>query len=194
ILIMAEVNWCLFKAVDGMRSFRILILSVVLTALLITVASILQNMGDVYLVACCIIFAVAVKWLFTWMFIPPFHLIGSVMGTVISLRLLLGTILSLLHRRVQGLNWFLRKHIVSFTVASSMMTGFVLLLQGIVSTESLSRTGLLLFVMGVAMSGAIIYLVILIKLKVFSNQQLKSLPFGYKLIAVSEWMNQEKRG
>lgn len=194
ILLMPEVNRLLFKTADGTMSLRILMLAVVLTALLITVASILQNMGYVYLVACCIILAVAVKWLFNWMFIPPFHLIGSAMGTVISLCFLLGTLLLLLHRKVQGLNWFSRKHIVSFTVASSMMTGFVLLLQGIVPTESLSRTGLLLFVMGVAMSGAIIYLVILIKLKVFSNQQLKSLPFGYKLIAVSEWMNQEKRG
>src|SRR5699024_12220727 len=101
--------------------------------------------------------------------IPPFHLIGSAMGTVISLCFLVGTLLSLLHRKVQGLNWFSRKHIVSFTVASSMMTGCVLLLQGIVSAESLSRTGLLLFVMGWAMSGAIIDLVILIKLKVFSK-------------------------
>ena len=56
-----------------------------------------------------------------------------------------------------------------------MMTGFVFLLQGIVPTESLSRTSLLLFVMGVAISGAIIYLGILIKLKVFSNQQLNNI-------------------
>src|SRR5699024_4583303 len=138
------------------------------------------------LVACCIILAVAVKWLFNWMFIPPFHLIGSAMGTVISLCFLLGTLLLLLHRKVQGLNWFSRKHIVSFTVASSMMTGFVLLLHVIVPTESLSLTVLLLFVMGVAMSWIIIYLVIVIKLKEFSIQQWNSLPFGNKLIAVSE--------
>jgi len=60
-------------------------------------------------------------------------------------------------------------------LAASMMTGFVFLLQGIVPTESLSRTSLLLFVMGVAISGAIIYLGILIKLKVFSNQQLNNI-------------------
>src|SRR5699024_9110076 len=148
----------------------------------------------VYLVACCIILAVAVKWLFNWMFIPPFHLIGSAMGTVISLCFLLGTLLLLLHRKVQGLNWFSRTLIVSFTVASWMTTCFVFLLLKIFENDSLSLSCVLLFVMWVAMSGAIIYLVILIKLKVFSNQQLKSLPFGYKLIAVSEWMNQEKRG
>src|SRR5699024_6841635 len=88
-----EVNRLLFKTADGTMSLRILMLAVVLTALLITVASILQNMGYVYLVACCIILAVAVKWLFNWMFIPPFHLIGSAMGTVISLCFLLGTLL-----------------------------------------------------------------------------------------------------
>src|SRR5699024_4081385 len=64
ILLMPEVNRLLFKTADGTMSLRILMLAVVLTALLITVASILQNMGYVYLVACCIILAVAVKWLF----------------------------------------------------------------------------------------------------------------------------------
>src|SRR5699024_11955617 len=39
----------LFKTADGTMSLRILMLAVVLTALLITVASILQNMGYVYL-------------------------------------------------------------------------------------------------------------------------------------------------
>src|SRR5699024_12223294 len=82
-LIMPALNRLLFESADLTMSLRILMLAVVLTALLITVASILQNMGYVYLVACCIILAVAVKWLFNWMFIPPFHLIGSAMGTVI---------------------------------------------------------------------------------------------------------------
>src|SRR5699024_7473305 len=117
ILLMPDVNRLLFKTADVTMSLRILMLAVVLTALLIIVASILQNMSYVYLVACCIILAVAVKWLFNWMFIPLFHLIGSAMGTVISLCFLLVTLLLLLHRKVQGLNWFSRKHIISFTVA-----------------------------------------------------------------------------
>src|SRR5699024_11827451 len=124
ILLMPEVNRLLFKTADGTMSLRILMLAVVLTALLITVASILQNMGYVYLVACCIILAVLVKWLLNWMLIPPFHLIGSAMGTVISLCFLLGTLLLFLRRKIQELNWLSRSHIVNFVIDTSMMIGF----------------------------------------------------------------------
>src|SRR5699024_3886659 len=103
---MPAVNRLLFYTSDAPTKLPVELLAVVLQPLLITVASILQNMGSVYLVSCCIILAVAVKWLFNWMFIPPFHLIGSAMGTVISLCFLLGTLPLLLHRKVQGLNWF----------------------------------------------------------------------------------------
>src|SRR5699024_12864445 len=49
ILLMSEVNRLLFKTADGTMSLGILMLGVVLTALLITVASILQDLENVYL-------------------------------------------------------------------------------------------------------------------------------------------------
>lgn len=194
VLLMPEVNRLLFKTVDGTTSLRILMVAIVLTALLITIASILQNMGHVYIVACYVLLAIVVKGLLNWMLVSRFYLIGSALGTVLSLCFLVSILLLFLHRKVKGLYWLSSKDIASFMVAAGVMTVFIILLKTVMLTQDLSRIELLLFVIGAVFSGAFIYLSILLKLQVFSNQQLQVLPFGHKLVIVSDWMEQKKRG
>ena len=97
MILMPEVNELLFLNTEGTLALRILMLAVVLSAMIITACSILQNLGYVNRVALFIVGAFLIKWGLNRLLVPNFQIVGSAAATVISLGVLLLAVVILLH-------------------------------------------------------------------------------------------------
>lgn len=182
LIIFPEVNVLLFKDHQGDTSLQILAISVLLSSLSITSATILQGIGSVNIVACFIGVLFLVKWCMNQWLVPFWGTIGSSLATVCSLLILCLFVLWQLKRQLpklkvlQGINWR------ALLLASASMAIFLYVMKWLLpAAETIARLPLLFITLLIVLCGASIYLLILIKLNVFSEEELDLLPILPKL-------------
>lgn len=194
IMLMPEVNKLLYLNTLGTSSLQILAISIFLSAIGITVCSILQNMGDVWLVAGWIMVAFAMKWVLNIILVPLLHINGSALATVLSLLFIVVAVLSQLQRRIPGLQLFRHIRWGAFLVANMAMVIFLMFLKYTVAVHiEFSRSGLGIYVFIVILMGAAIYMMVLLRYKVLSEKQLQALPFSNSMQAMGKRLEKNKK-
>lgn len=185
IAIFPETNLLLFQDLQGTSSLQILSVTILLSSLTITMASILQGLGYFRYTGSMILLAFAIKWLMNHLFVPLWGITGSAMATVFSMAILVISLLVKLKKILPNLRIYRLVHWKGFLVA---LVGLVLYLQLIAQLLPYdlinSRTVLLIYVIYVAISGALLYIVLLVKGGVFSEQELANLPFSSFLMRI----------
>lgn len=185
ILIFPEVNMLLFKDIKGTSSLQILSLSILLSSVSITTSSILQGLGYFKRTAVFILVAFLVKWFANILFVPLWGIVGSAIATVLSLLTLCVVVLFDLSRKLPDLKLLQEFNIQAFLKASMGMVGYLLVIRFFIPYEMItSRAILLFYVMFVAIIGAMIYLLLLLRCRAFTERELAMLPYASKFIKV----------
>lgn len=187
IFILPETNTLLFQNDAGTGSIRILSLSVLLSSIAITGATVLQGLGYLKRTAGFILFAFMLKWIGNQVLVPYLGITGSALATVISLFALCGVVLVELKRQVPKLSVVKSVRWRPFLIASGGMVLYLVTWKIVLSDfTDLSRLSLLVRVVLMAGTGAALYLFLLIRFKAFSKQELLKMPYAALLIKLSK--------
>ncbi|WP_106495601.1 putative polysaccharide biosynthesis protein [Lentibacillus sp. Marseille-P4043] len=179
LVIFPEVNTVLFENDLGTTSLRILSIAVFLCSLAITASSILQGLGYIKRTAAFILIAFFIKWTLNQLFVPLWSITGSAIATVISLLVLCGLVIIELRKKLPDLNFWQTINWHALLIASCVMVVYLYLIHYVfVFFDINSRLGLLAYVIGVAVTGAVVYMVLLVKKRAFSEEELMMLPFS----------------
>ena len=187
ILIFPEVNTLLFQNNQGTLSLRILSLSVLLSSLAITSTTILQGMGYLKRTAAFILFAFFIKWISNQILVPFLGITGGALATVLSLFILCGIVFFELKRKVPSISFLKSINWRSFFIAASGMFLYLIFIKRIMPDFiGLSRITLLLWVIFIAVTGAILYIFLLVRFKAFTKKELSMMPFAKLFIHLSK--------
>lgn len=178
-LIFPETNALLFKSIEGTISLRILSISVLLSSIAITGATILQGIGYLKRTASFILIAFFIKWTLNQLMVPILGITGGAIATVVSLLILSMMVLYELKRKLPRLPLLQSINLRAFFTASSGMIGYIAIIKVIMPVFiNLSRGTLLIWVLIMTVGGALVYLILLIRLKAFSKDELSMIPFA----------------
>lgn len=189
IMIFPEVNILLYKDDNGTIPLQILAIAIFLSSIVITTSSILQGMGYIKRTAGFIVGAFLIKWTANQILVPLWGIAGGAVATVLSLILLGMVTLMELKRRLPGLSFFKKINGWAFLKASFGMIAYLVVIDYLLPTEPLSRISLLCYVCFVAITGAMIYLVLLLRCRAFTEEELAMLPFAACLIRIHKGRN-----
>lgn len=192
VMIFPETNILLFKDDAGTTSLRILALAILLSSLGITVISILQSLGFLQRTALFILGALIVKWLLNDLFTPWLGITGSALATVFSLLLLCVVACMELKRKLPQLVVLKNIHWRAFLIATSGMILFIAAVQMMLPDAlSVSRSRLLLRVCFITLTGASIYVFLLIRFQAFTERELKMLPLSHVWLRMARGGNKK---
>ncbi|MCC2251860.1 oligosaccharide flippase family protein [Virgibacillus sp. AGTR] len=178
ITIFPEVNRLLFQDNQSTGNLQLLMISILLSSISITAAAVLQGLGFIKRIAGFILIAFFVKWIANQVLIPWLGITGSAVATIISLLVLCTIVLRELRRKLPHLNLLKSLQWRPLFVAICAMALFVLCGHFIILPWlNISRIGLLVYVVFISIMGAALYGYCLIKLRAFSEQELRMLPF-----------------
>lgn len=183
IILMPEANVLLFQNSVETTSLRLLVSSILLSSIVITVNALLQSFGLVMRTAFYILLVLCIKWVLNIMLVPLWGLVGSALATVLSLGVLCSIGLIELRRKLPQLNFMyvIKWRLFSLSIGSMIIYLSVFKLILPISLFQ-SRVLLLIYVCFLVISGALIYLTLLIRLNVLSKQQIKALPKSHLLM------------
>ncbi|MDL4840479.1 putative polysaccharide biosynthesis protein [Aquibacillus rhizosphaerae] len=183
VIIFPYVNILLFRDDNGSFALRLLACTIIFTSLVITIASVLQGLGYVYRTAVFILLGVCAKSILNYMLIPLYGIEGSALATLMSVLFVLFLNISQLKKilpntRLLIIPWR------AFSTALSFMVIFLIIMNQFFFEifQITSRLDYLGYVLLVSILGALSYIIILVKLKGFTNEELQGLPFGELLI------------
>lgn len=187
LLIFPETNLLLYKDLKGSFSLQILSLAIILSTMSVTVIAILQGTGIILKTALYILIAFLIKMISNLLFAPLLNITGSALATVLSLFCLTMLVFYELHQKyrlgrlLEKLSWFaLLKAVLSMAV-------YIYLLKLIVPPMWLQMRLLLLgYVIFVVVSGSLIYLVVLVKNRALTAEQIEALPFSKVFQKISQ--------
>ncbi|GGK01124.1 sugar transporter [Lentibacillus kapialis] len=177
VLIFPEANALLFQNDAGTGSLRILVVAILLSSVGITAASILQGMGYIKRTAGFVLIAFFLKWTGNQVLVPLFGITGSAVATVFGLAAFVVMIIIALKRKLPALN--LLNHL-NWSAIVIALTGMAVFLAGMdyLFEPVASRASLLFYVLFISTAGATVYLVLLLRLGVFTKKELSMFPFA----------------
>ncbi|WP_028781783.1 putative polysaccharide biosynthesis protein [Thalassobacillus devorans] len=190
IMIFPYVNKLLYQNNQGEAYLRILMLVILFSSIAITTSSVLQGVDAVYQTAGVILAGAAVKWYGNLLLVPYFGLHGAAWASVSGAVVVLAWNIWLMRRRFRPVVWRKLPFLKVF-LALAGMTAFLLFISMLESfwLPIESRGVLLLFTLTVAGAGGMVYFMVLIRLGVFSKDELEQIPSGELL---DKWFSRRK--
>lgn len=177
IFVFPSVNLLLFQDTKGTTSLQILSIAIFLSSVSITGSSILQGLGYFKRTAGYIVGAFIIKWITNLLLVPLWGITGSSLATICSLLFLCVVIILELRRSLPSISFFKQIYVRAFTIASLSMIGYIMIINYLFPYDMIaSRFGLSLYVMFIAITGAMIYLLLLLKCRAFTTKELMMLP------------------
>lgn len=179
IILFPETNILLYENAKGTASLRLLVSTMFFSALVVTGAAILQGLGYFKKTALFLFIVILTKVLLNYILVPQFGISGSALATVSSMVLLFMLVYFELKRRFVYLTVFRHIQWATFFKAIFSMVFYLYLMKYIGSTYlEMSRLALLYYVVFMVISGGGLYLLLLLRGKVFTESELSVLPFA----------------
>lgn len=179
IVLFKQINILLFKNDAGTFSLQILMIAILLASLAMIISAILQGLGHMKRTAVFIIIAFIVKYFGNLLFVPIWGITGSAFATVCSLLLLCVLVAFALKKKLQELKLFRNIRFFALAKASFGMTIYLILLDYVCNPFIAQSRIALIFYLGFAiMTGAFLYITLLIKAQAYTEEELIQLPFG----------------
>ncbi|EZP74869.1 polysaccharide biosynthesis protein [Parageobacillus genomosp. 1] len=180
ICLIRPINIMLFENDLGSLSLAILMTSVFFTTLALTLSALLQGMGYEWIAVAGVFVAVAMKSVLNYLFVPTLGTVGAAMATTVSYAAMACFLYVVLR---QKLPFYVPKktYIYSVVKAAVAMAVVLRLYTSLAGTWDGSRLFAAGEALGGVLLGAVIYLAIVMKGRVFSEQELSLLPLGNKL-------------
>ncbi|WP_050183687.1 putative polysaccharide biosynthesis protein [Domibacillus robiginosus] len=188
--VMVPLNVMLFKTADGSDFLAIFGLSIFFYSIMATMNAVFQGKGNDWVPAAGTVLTVVVKWGANALLIPLCGLYGAALATVVSL--LAGVCFLMIMWKKKREPFLPFVFIWKTTAAASLMAGFVFLfVHGVITPESGRLWSGVVAVSG-ALLGACLFLVFMVKWRIWSDDDLRILPFGEKWIKrAGMWMKRK---
>lgn len=187
IILFPQVNQLLFQDVKGTASLQVLVIAIFLSSLSITVCAILQGLGYMKRTATFILIACITKLTANLILVPIWGIMGGAIATVLSLFILSVIAVVELKRQLPKLVLFKNMKWWVLLKASLGMVLYLILLEYVTSNLlTMSRLSLLVYIVFVVITGAMIYITLLLRGKAFEKSQLQMLPFSSLFIRISK--------
>lgn len=178
IMIFPEVNVLLYENDSGTKTLQILVMSILLCSIVITATSILQGLGYMKRTAGFIVVAVLVKWIANDTLVPLWGITGSALATVFSLCVLGIAAVFELKRKLPNLEFFGNINWSAFLKASIGMILYIIVMDYFFASNALfSRIRLLIYVVFISITGGVLYIILLLRCRAFSKEELSMLPY-----------------
>ncbi|WP_182201606.1 putative polysaccharide biosynthesis protein [Paraliobacillus salinarum] len=177
ITLFPHVNELLFLSNSGTRTLQVLAFTIIFASLSITTASILQGFGYMYRTAWFVLIGVGFKLLLNILLVPLLGVLGGALATVIGAAVVLMVNIHRLKMVVQE-----RIIDVPWIRLLSSIAGMVFILFLI--NQSIfpfiiqeSRMLYAVYLLLAIVAGASVYVILLIKFRAFTKEELEVLPF-----------------
>ena len=185
--LMPETNILLFTNSEGTSSLQLLSLTLVLTALSITGAAVLQSVGNIKYIAYSVLGATGLKYIFNMILVPMLDIRGSAIATVCSMLFLTLLIFIFVDKKVPDIRFVQHIRWKPLLIASGSMVIYIYGVRYIfLSFVEPTRGMLLVYVLFMIRTGAAIYLVLLLRYHVLSNKQIQALPFSGVVLRIKD--------
>lgn len=184
--IIRPANRMLFENELGSPVLGVLSFSILFTSVIITIISIMQGIGRLIFPAFVITILLPIKYGLNLFFVPDFGIMGAAVSTVITLGIITFLLFFHLKKLVPIPVVSVRFFGVVFTAAIVMvfvLKGYLLLSEFIIATlGSASRLTVAFQSLSAVCLGAMIFTFIIIRKRVFLEEELALFPLGSKLI------------
>ncbi|WP_409252479.1 putative polysaccharide biosynthesis protein [Bacillus sp. SCS-153A] len=190
INIMKPTNTMLFQNSAGSDVIAVFCLSILFSSVILTLSGILQGIELIYFPALTIVGGLVVKFALNILFVSRYGTMGASISTVITLGLI--AIILILRLKKQFTSLFLTSRFYMVTGAAGIgMTAFLQIYSHLFTMLAGTDSRLLATIQSLTSVaiGGIIFLLIILKGKIFSAEELGQLPMGDKLNSVSERIN-----
>ncbi|CEI80227.1 polysaccharide biosynthesis family protein [Oceanobacillus oncorhynchi subsp. incaldanensis] len=176
-IIFPEVNQLLYKNIQGTSELRLLIIAIGMSTISIIGASILQSLGMIVRTAVFIGISFVVKVGSNLILIPHFEVYGASIATILSLSVLLLLVGIELYRKLPSVSLYRSMSWKSLAAASLSMVIYLLVMQRMFSALVIDiRLLLLIYVLFISVSGAGLFLFVLLKTGGLTEAQIRILP------------------
>lgn len=183
--ILSSVNVMLFKDDQGKAALTIIALMIVFASVAITSATILQTLGRIKASVIVICLSVAVKAVLNPLFISDGAITGAAWSSLLAtafgafaLLILLSRELSFRIMNLRQLGAIAMAALAMFGVLIGYTSLFSAIFEGYLESRGLSS----IHALSSVLLGVVVYLPVLVKMKVFSHEELQLIPFGDRLV------------
>jgi len=185
INIMVPTNTMLFENALGSKVIAVFCLSIFFSCLILTFAGIFQGIGKIYYPALCILIGILLKYFGNAYLIPVMGIMGASVATVVSLTVITGMMILQL-RRLFPIRFFPFSFYKTLLLSGAAMTivlqVFLQIYDTLLDKGMPERELSVLFSLGGACLGAIIFLIVFLRGNVLSREEMGFLPFGSKWV------------
>lgn len=185
IAIIKPTNIMLFTNMQGSLVLAILAATIFFSSILMTAAAIIQGLGKCFNPAAYVVVGVICKIILNYLLIPHFATMGAALATVIAYFVAAVLHIKLLRQLVpiQFFTSYIMKVLLAGLCMVISLYSYQYFVTGLLPFyEEGSRMFATFQSLSAVMIGGFIYVVIVIKTKIFTEEELSMLPFGKKLI------------
>lgn len=183
--IITPTNIMLFENALGSSVLGFLSFVIFFTSIISIIMGILQGLGSMMFPALAVLSLFPVKYLLNIILVPVFGPMGAAISTLLSLGIIAILLVLKLKKMIPVSLVTLRFLVIVFAAALAMvlcLKGYFLLLDTLIGPLEKSRIGAALQALTGVGIGGIIFSVIVIRGKVFKEEDLALFPFGSKFI------------
>jgi O-antigen/teichoic acid export membrane protein len=189
INLIVPTNTMLFENASGSSVIAVFCISIFFSCLILTFAGIFQGIGSIYYPAGCIIAGVVLKYAGNAILVPAFGTMGASLATISSLAVI--TLLMVLRLKkifpIRLIDPSFYKTLFVSGAAMTLVLQGLMLLYGMVLTAGMpDREMAVFFSLGGVLIGGAVFIVVLLRGHVLSQEELSFLPFGSKWVRLME--------
>ncbi|MEK3888945.1 putative polysaccharide biosynthesis protein [Bacillus sp. FSL K6-3431] len=179
--IIRPTNVMLFETASGSDALTILSVSIFFSSIILVCSGVLQGLGHVFTPSKYILIGLVFKWACNYFFIPIFGMMGAALATVCGLAIIAFLLVQKLHKRVDILP-VIKLILPHLIFAVVLMTASLQIWQIVLAVTGYSGRiyNTFLAFSGVTI-GAIVYLAVIIRKGLLTEEEMRILPFGSKL-------------
>lgn len=182
--IINPTNTMLFENSLGSSVLGVLSLVILLSSIISTITAIMQGLESVLFPAVMIVIGFPIKYGLNLLLVPHYATMGAAVATVITLALLCFMmsykLRRLTARPIYSWNFFKAVLIAAISMVV-VLKGYLAATSGLHDLFHSARLGDAVQALSAALLGGLIYLFIVIRSAVFSEEEITYLPFGTKL-------------
>ncbi|MFQ3546535.1 polysaccharide biosynthesis protein [Halobacillus rhizosphaerae] len=183
IVLFPEINQLFFQDSEGTSALRLFMVIILFSSLAITTSSVLQGLGRVTHTALLVAAGVVIKWGANLLLIPIYQLHGAALASILAAAVVMTGNLILLNKDFHVIKWLDLPWFSAVVSIGGMGISLIAMKEILpVSVFLDHRFSLLVYTLAMTGIGALIYLLILLRLGALSNRELEALPKGRWLI------------
>ena len=183
--ILSSVNVMLFKDDQGQAALTIISLLIVFASVAVTSATILQTLGRIRVSVIIICLSVGLKAVMNPLLIADSGILGAAWSSLLATSVAAVALLAVLSGELSGKLMSLRQLSVMAMAVLAMfgaLIGYTMIFSAIFEGYLESRWLSAIHALSAVLLGVVVYLPILVKMKLFSHEELQLVPFGDRLV------------